>query len=136
MRFFLGTHRPGFVPVGIVKAGFLLDLAAVLEDFDLAPRFVLDRLTDETDRVHILDLAARPEVSPGLAYRHIDVGPHRPFLHVAVAGSEVAQDRPYFGDIGAGFLGRTHVGFGYDLHQRDTRPVQIDQRFARIHVMD
>ena len=44
VRLFLGAHRAGLALVRIEQPGFLVDRAAVLEDFDLAPRLVFDRL--------------------------------------------------------------------------------------------
>ena len=42
MRLFLGPHRPRLVLVGVVKAGFLHDLAAILQNGDLAAGLIVD----------------------------------------------------------------------------------------------
>jgi len=55
-------------------AGLLLDMAALLQNLDLAARLVFDRLADEADRVDVLDLAARTERRARLAHRHVHVG--------------------------------------------------------------
>jgi hypothetical protein len=44
VRVFLRAHRARLALVGIEQARLLIDLAAALENFDLAARFVLDRL--------------------------------------------------------------------------------------------
>ncbi len=44
VRLFLGAHRSGLALVRIEQPGFLVDRAAVLDDLDLAPRLVFDRL--------------------------------------------------------------------------------------------
>ena len=91
----------------------------------------LDRLADEADRIDVLDLAARAEGLARPAHRDIDVGAQRTLLHIAVAGAEIAQDRPQLRHIGLGLLGRAHVGLRDDLHQRDARAVEIDEGFRR-----
>ena len=128
MRLFLGAHRTGLALVRIEQPGFLVDRAAVLDDLDLAPRLVFDRLPDEGDRVHVLDLAAGAERSARLAHGHVDVGAQGSLLHVAVAGAEIAQDRAQLGHIGLGLLGGADVGPGDDLHQGHAGPVEVDIR--------
>ena len=59
VRLFLGAHRARLAFAGIEQPRLLVDGAAVLDDLDLPARFVLDRLADEADRVHVLDFAAR-----------------------------------------------------------------------------
>jgi hypothetical protein len=61
VRLFLGAHRARLALAGIEQARFLVDLAAILQDRDLAARLVFDGLADEADRVDVLDLAARAE---------------------------------------------------------------------------
>ena len=135
MRLFLGAHRTRLVPVGIEQPRFLVDGAAILDDFDLASRFVFDRLTDEADRVHVLDLATGAERFSRLAYADVDVGPQRSLLHVAIAGAEIAQDRAQLGDIRLGLLGGADVRLGDDLHQRYAGAVEIDERQCRALVV-
>jgi hypothetical protein len=80
VRLFLGAHRAGLALAGIEQAGFLIDLAAVLDDADLAARLVLDRLADEADGVDVLDLAARAEAaSPGLRTETLTSARRLPF---------------------------------------------------------
>src|SRR3546814_6579957 len=66
---------------GIEQAGFLVDLAAVFQNLDLAARLVFDGLLHEPHRVDVLDHAARAERAARLAHRHIDVGAHRALVH-------------------------------------------------------
>jgi hypothetical protein len=49
----------------IEQPRFLVDGAAILDDGDLAAGFMLDGLTDEADRVDVLDLAAGAEFIAG-----------------------------------------------------------------------
>src|SRR5947209_44752 len=135
VRLFLGAHRAGLALIGIEQPGLLLDRAAILQDADLAPRLVVDRLADEADRVDVLDLAAGAERSAGLSHRDVEVGAQRAFLHVAVAGAEVTQDRAQLRHIGARLLRRAHVRLRDDLHQRHAGTVEIDQRHARMLVV-
>ena len=102
---------------------------------------MLDRLTDEADRIDVLDLAAGAERLARLSHRDVDVGAQAALLHVAVAGAEIAQDRAQLGEKRLGLLGRAQVGLRDDLHQRDAGAVEIDgahvgmlivQRFAGV----
>ena len=112
-----------------------MDFLARFPDFDLPPGFDLDGLHDEFDRVDVLDFAAGAEALTRFADRDIDVGAHGALVHIAIAGAEIAQDLPQFGDIGAGLFGAAHIGFGDDLHQRHAGAVEVDEGFARVLVM-
>src|SRR3546814_8939676 len=59
----------------------------------------------------------------------------RPLFHVAVAGAEIAQDRADLGEVGGGLFGRAQVRLRHDLHQRHAGPVQVDERHARMLVV-
>ena len=135
MRVLLGTHEPRLALAGIEQAGLLHDLAATLNDLDLAPRLVLDRLLHEADRVDVLDLAARAQLAARLAHRDVDVAAHRAFVHVAVAGAEIAHDRAQLGEVGRRLVGRAHVGLADDLHQRHAGAVEIDIGLAGMLVV-
>jgi hypothetical protein len=54
VRLLLAAHRAGDALVRIEQARFLLDLAALLNDFDLSARLVLDRLADERTELTFL----------------------------------------------------------------------------------
>jgi hypothetical protein len=75
----------------------------------LPPRLVLDRLHDEADRVDVLGLGRVPNSAPA-AHRHVDVGAHGAFLHVAVARSDIAQDAAQLADVRPASAGRAHIG--------------------------
>ena len=62
VRLFLGAHRARLALVGVVEARFLHDLAAALEQLDLALDLVVDGLLDEAERIEVLDLGARAEL--------------------------------------------------------------------------
>ena len=147
MRFFLGTHRPGFVLVRVVKPGFLIDGATTFDNCDLAACLVFDGRLNEPHGVHVLDLATGAEMGKVLRFlillvlaraadRHVHVGPQVAVLHVAVASAKVAQDLAQLGDIGGGLFGAADIGPRHDLHQRDTGAVQVDKGHVGIHVVD
>ena len=124
----LAAHGPGLAAAGIEEAGFLHHLAAVLVDLDLALGLILDRLHDETHRIHVLDLGPGAQgLLADRAHRDVDVAAHGAFLHVAVAGAEIAQDRAQFAQVGAGLLRAPKIGLGDDLHQRHPRAVEVDE---------
>jgi hypothetical protein len=70
---------------------------------------VLDGLTDEADGIDVLDFAAGAEGLAGPPHRDVHVRAQRSLFHVAVAGSEIAQDAAQFCDKGFGVLRRTQV---------------------------
>jgi hypothetical protein len=76
-----------------------------------------------------------PNSPPRSAHRNVDVGAERPFVHVAVAGAEIAQDGAQLGDIGLRLVGRAQVGLRHDLHQRHARAVEIDIGHGRMLVV-
>jgi len=141
VRLFLGTHRARFALDAVEQPRLLIDRAAILDDVDLPARLDLDRLTDEADRIDVLDFAARAKLAARLSHRNVDIGAQVALFHVAVAGAQIAQDGPEFGDVGLRLLGRAHVGLGHDFHQGNARAIEIDvgivgmlvvQRFAGV----
>src|SRR6516165_2430910 len=135
VRFLLRAHQPGDAARGIEKAGLLLDLSALLDELDLAPSLMLDRLHHIADRVDVLDLATRTQGLAWTSHRDVAVAAQRALLHVAVAGAEIAQDRAQFAQIETGLLGAPQIGLRDDLHQRDTGPVQIHESQGRMLVV-
>ena len=109
MCFFLTAHGARDAPSGIEQPCLLADRAATLENFDLPAGLIFDRLMDETDRVHILYLAARAQLAARPAHRHIDVAAHAAFVHIAVAGAEIAQDGAQLPQIGRRLFCAAHV---------------------------
>jgi hypothetical protein len=59
VRLFLGAHGAGLTHLAVIKPGFLADLAAAFDHFDLAAGFIFHRLGDEAHGIDVLDLAAR-----------------------------------------------------------------------------
>src|SRR3569623_394386 len=133
---FLGAHRARLALVGIVKPGFLVDRAAVFDDFDLPARLILDRVADKADRVHVLDLAAGAEPLARPANRDVDVRAQVALLHVTVAGAEIAQDRAQLRDIALRLIRRAYVRLGDDLHESHAGTVQVHERQGRVLVVD
>lgn len=84
----------------------------------LAARFILDGLSDETDRVDVLDFAARAEFATGTTNGNVHVGAHRAFVHIAVASAKITDNRAQLGEIGARFIRRAQVRLRHDFHQR------------------
>ncbi len=135
MRFFLGAHGPCFALDRVEQPRFLIDGTAILEDRDLAARFIFNRLANETDRVHVLDFTARAEFATGATNRNVHVGAHGAFVHIAVAGAEITDNRAQLGQIGAGLIRRAQVRLGHDFHQGNARTVQVDIGHGRMLVV-
>ena len=125
----------------------MCDFSALFKDFDLATRFIVDRLLDETHRVHVFDFTAGAEVAEVLrrhvffmltcaADRYVDIGAQVSVLHVAIACAEVAQNLTQLDDIGSGLFWAANIWTRDDFHQRNACAVEIDERHVRVHVVD
>ncbi len=104
MRFFFAAHGARVPGLGVEKARFLIDLAAIFQNVDLTARLIFDGLADKADGVDVLDLAARAEFRTRAAHRHVHVGPQRAFLHIAIACAEIAHDGAELRDVGSCFF--------------------------------
>ena len=95
------------------------------------------RLFDAGEGIHVLDFAFRAE--RGLPERpRADVCIHAQtaFFHVAIADIEIEQyllERP---EIRPSLLGRTHVRFAHDFHQRNAAAIQVHRCCALVAIMD
>ncbi len=83
----------------------------------------------------IFDLAARAERPVRFTHRNIDVGAQAALLHIPVTGTEVTQNRANLGDVGLGLLGGAQIGLRYDLHQRHTGSIEIDERQSGVLIV-
>ncbi len=63
VRVFLAAHRTRLALVRIVKARFLHNRTAVLDQLDLPAYLILNRLFEKAERVEVLDLARVPNAS-------------------------------------------------------------------------
>ena len=62
MRLLFRTHAVSLAFVGVVEARLLRDLAAAFDDLDLALDFVVHRVADEAEGVHVLDFGLGAEL--------------------------------------------------------------------------
>ena len=76
VRVFFRAHRASLIAIGIIEPRFLDDFAAVLDQIDLAARFLLDHGHDKPHRVDVLGFGAGAEFVAGLAHADVDVGAH------------------------------------------------------------
>ena len=107
----------------------LLDLAARLPDADLAGHLGLDPTRDVRERVHVLDLAARPQlVRARGAHRDVRVDPERALLHLRVRDAELDDRLSQQLEEALRLLGRVDVGRRDDLDERRAAAVVVDER--------
>ena len=119
-------QRPGR-HVEVVRV--LLDLAARLPHADLAGDLRLDATGDVRERVHVLDLAARPQlVRARGAHRDVRVDPERALLHLRVRDAELDDRLPQQLEEALRLLGRVDVGCRDDLDERRAAAVVVDER--------
>ena len=138
MRLFLGAHRPRFALVGVVQTGFLRHRSAIFDNGNLTAGFIVDRLLNKPQRVHVLDLAPCAQMRKVLcgliffilartAHRHVHIGAQVAVLHIAIASAQIAQNLAQLGDIGRSLFRPANVGAADDFHQSHARAVKINE---------
>ena len=137
MRFFFTAHATALTLHRVKQPRFLVDLTASFQDFHLASRLNLNRLANEAQRIDVLGFRPGAKfVRADGAHRYVYIRPHAALFHITVAGAQIAHDIAKFFNIGARFVTTTKIGLAHNLHQRNTRTVQIDERALRILIMD
>ncbi len=117
------------VGVGVVVVRRLDERLPRLVRGDLLAERRLDRAADERERVHVLDLPARPvALLPALAHRDVDVGAQRALLHLRVGNAELGDRLAEEAEEPHRLVGRAQVGFRDDLEERRTTAVEVDER--------
>ncbi len=112
--------------------GVLLDLAARLPHRDLPRDLRVDAAGDVAERVHVLDLAARPQlVRAGRPHGHVGVDAERPLLHLRIRDPELDDRLAQELEEPLGLLRRMDVGRGDDLDERRPAAVVVDERVVR-----
>ena len=107
----------------------LLDLAARLPHGDLAVDLGLDTPRDVRERVHVLDLAPRPElVRPVGPHRDVGVDAQRSLLHLRVGDAELDDRLPEKLEEPLRLLRGVDVRRGDDLDERRAAAVVVDER--------
>ena len=96
---------------------------------------MLNRLHDKAHGIDVLRLGARAKGLARTAHRHVHIGAHRAFFHVAIAAADIAQDRAQLTQVGPCFGGRAHIGAAHDLHQRNARTVQVNIGHGRVLIV-
>ena len=93
---------------------------------DVTLDLVFQRLANEAERVHVLDLGLGAEfLLAGGAHADVGIAAQRAFLHVAVADAGVQDDLLQAREILVRLLGRADVGLADDLDQRHAAAVQV-----------
>ena len=147
MRLFFRPHRTRFALIRIIESCFLIHSAAIFDNGDLAACLIFDGLLNEPQRIHVLDLAARAKmaeitcfteffIGARCADRHVYIRTQIAVLHIPVTRAQIEHDLAQFRDIGRCLLWAANIGARDDLHQRDTRAVEIHERQGGIHIMD
>ena len=127
MRLLLGAHRARLAAIRVEEPRLLVDLPARLDELDLAADLVVDRLPQEAERVHVLDLA--PGAEPGRALRHdrhVRVAAERPLLQVPVVHAERLRIARSGLEVLDGLVDGAEVRLGDDLEERHAGAVQVD----------
>ena len=127
LRVFLAAHGACLVFVRIVQPCFLHHVAPVLDRFDLATDFELDRLMHEAKAVQVFYFASRAETGiAGRTHRHVGIAAEAPLLHVAVTDADPHDERMERLGVGNRFFRTSQVGLGDDLQQGRAGAVQVD----------
>ncbi len=123
----LAPHRHGFAGIGVVQAGLLNDLAAALDDGDLALDLVVESLLEESERVQVFHLDLRAEsLRAAQAHRHVGVATQVSLLHIARRDFGELEQQLQLVQVSVGLVRIPQVGFGDDLDQRRAAAVEVD----------
>ena len=132
VRLLLAAKRAGHLSRDVVVAGLLDDLAAALDEFDLADDLVRETVVHRLEAVHVLDLGLGAQLGLAtLAYAHVRVDPHGPLLHRAVADAERQPDEPELLGEAASLLRSPDVRLADQLDQRGAGAIEVHQRLGR-----
>src|SRR5208337_4712 len=119
MRLLFRAHAVSLTFVRVVETRFLRDLAAALDDANVALNLIFQRLLDKAKRVYVLDLGFCAEFFlPAWPHADVSIATKRTFFHVAVADSGIEDDFLEPSEVLVSFLGRPHIRFADDLGQR------------------
>ena len=90
MRFLFASHGERFVPVRIIKPGFLFYGVTLIQKFGLSVHLVLNGFLDEFERIKIFQFCsgAKLFLSNG-TNGNVSVTTQAPFFHVAIADSGI-----------------------------------------------
>ena len=126
-RVFLRAHLTRLALVRVIEAGGLNDLAAVLDELDLATDFVVDGFLQEAEGIQVLDFTARAELllADG-AHGHVGVTAEVTLLHVAVRDAEPDHEGVKRAGVAHSFGGGAHFRFRHDLEKRRAGAIEID----------
>ena len=134
---FFFAHQLGRSARRVKLACLLFNASAVFIDFHMASGFTLNRLHHKPHRVNVFHFAARTKTAlADFANRHVDIATHRTFVHIAVTGSEIADNGTQLAQKLPGFFRRPEISLGNNLHQPNPGPVQINKSHARIQIMN
>ena len=75
MGIFFGTHLAGCASAGIKQPRFLIDFAAIFQNFYLPLYLVINGLHDKAHRVQIFGFCARTKCLARAAHRYIHICP-------------------------------------------------------------
>ena len=120
-----GRQRCG---AGVEVVRRLHDLATRLPHLDLARDLGVDPAGDERERVHVLQLAACPQlVRTGGTHGDVGVDTQRSLLHLRVRDAELDDRLPQELEEALRLLRRMDVGRGHDLDERRPTAVEVDE---------
>ena len=137
MRRLFRSHRSRLAAVGVPQAGLLDDRLAVPQRFGLACQFVVDRILDRLERVHVLDLNLGAEGSGRIGpNRHVGIAAEAAFLHVAIADFQELEDGSERAQISTGLGRGAEIGLADDFQQRHAAAIVVDQTAVAAGVVD
>ena len=113
---------------GVVVVGLLLHLAAGLPYADLARDLRLDPSRHEVERVHVLELGARPQLARARRPDgDVRVDAQSAFLHLRVRDPELDDRLAQQLQEALRVLGGAEVRLRHDLDERSPAAVEVDE---------
>ncbi len=127
----LRALRHGYAPRVVPAEGLLHDSATRLQNINLSPNLVFQRLGNHADTVQVLDLRARAQhlTAPG-SHRDIGLDSEGAGLHVTRRNPDPSQNLPNPRRVLAGLLRGVNIRLAHNLDQRHTGAVEINQAIA------
>ncbi len=136
MGVFLGSHGTSDLAVFVPESGFLNYSAAFRQNLLLSLDFVFQGLLDCLEAVDVFHFGLGAELfAPFGPNGDVGIATKAALLHVAIAYLEILENGPQVSQIAPGFLGAGHIRFRHDLHEGDSRAVQVDETVAAFRIM-
>ncbi len=125
----LAAHRVAHAALVVPAAGFLQNLAAVLQQLNLPENLIFNGPGNGLKGIHIFSFGARAQLRIAhAAHGKVHVRPHRALLHFAIGNIQIFQGGFQLFQISQHIIGAGHIRLANDFQQGHAATVKINQR--------